>query len=355
MIRLDVYSRGARRRAAIRTWARGRPVGEVRIAFVPSCDEECGETLAPASLSLVDLEDGAEAAAQAIEAAGAAGAEVVAAWSGEEVDRGCEIAALQAGALELVALEDGAGRGLPSLATWLARYAAPRRGKPARPDRQTASSASTASPRAADEVPLVLIASSTGGPQALAEILAGLPADLPAAIAIAQHMDRGHMDGTRSWLAEQTPLRVLVSQRPVVPERGVVYLARGGDHLAVRGGGSLVYTDEPRSASFRPSGDVLFESALRHAQGPLLGIVLTGMGRDGVRGLLALRQAGHRTIAQDERTSALFGMPKAAALAGAAERVCALEEIAGEIAAWVGAPPCACREPVHRFGSKPRG
>jgi two-component system response regulator WspF len=105
--------------------------------------------------------------------------------------------------------------------------------------------------------------------------------------------------------------------------------------LRLTRGGSLRYTREPVETPYRPSVDVFFQSVVDHWDGEAAGVLLTGMGRDGALGLKAMRAKGYETIAQDEATSAVYGMPKAAAALGAARRILALERIAGELAALV--------------------
>jgi two-component system response regulator WspF len=113
-----------------------------------------------------------------------------------------------------------------------------------------------------------------------------------------------------------------------IPTRGEALLAARSEHLIFRKGGALGYTPHPEDVHYRPSVDRLFESALTGWTKPLVGVLLTGMGRDGARGLKLLRNAGHFTIAQDEATSALYGMPKAAAECDAACEILPLNRIA---------------------------
>ena len=180
----------------------------------------------------------------------------------------------------------------------------------------------------ADAVPpLVAIGASTGGPQALVELLGQMPADLGAAIVIIQHVDHEFAIGLVSWLRERTGFAVEVATSGRRPEAGVALVAATNDHLVMSPGGALSYTPNPRKLPYRPSVDVFFLSAVRYWRRPSVGVLLTGMGRDGAAGLLAMRQARWRTIAQDEATSVVYGMPKAAAEMGAAERVLPLHRI----------------------------
>jgi two-component system response regulator WspF len=176
--------------------------------------------------------------------------------------------------------------------------------------------------------PLIAIGSSTGGPAALAEILAALPANLRAAIVIAQHVDEQFSQGMADWLNDRTPLPVAIARPGGRLEVGKVLLAGTNDHLVVDANLRLRYTPEPRHYPYRPSVDVLFESLANHWPQPGSAIVLTGMGRDGARGLKTLRDRGWRTIAQDRATCVVYGMPKAAAELGAAQQVLPIGAIA---------------------------
>ena len=175
---------------------------------------------------------------------------------------------------------------------------------------------------------LIGIGCSAGGPTALARVLSCLPASLPAAVVVIQHVDAHFAPGLADWLATQTALPVRLA-RPEgdAPERGTVVLAGREDHLVLRGPTEMTYTPEPREAAYRPSVDLFFESVAKHWAGGAVGVMLTGMGRDGARGLKRMRDEGHLTIAQDEATSAVYGMPKAAAAAAAAVEILPLEKI----------------------------
>jgi two-component system, chemotaxis family, response regulator WspF len=176
--------------------------------------------------------------------------------------------------------------------------------------------ARAAQPRRQD--PLIAIGASAGGPSALALLLRDLPKDFPAAVVIVQHVDQQFAAGMASWLNQSTALHVRVAvegDRPVV---GEVLLAATGDHLTLKKVDQVGYTPDPIDYVYRPSVDVFFHSACRLWRGAVVGVLLTGMGRDGALGLKALRDRGHYTIAQDEATSAVYGMPKAAATINAA-------------------------------------
>ena len=204
--------------------------------------------------------------------------------------------------------------------------------------------------------PLVAIGSSSGGPKALAALLGGLPASFPAAIVVIQHVNARFAPGMAEWLNGQTGLEV----RPVAEGEcvtpGVVLLPATDDHLVLHADLSLHFTPEPRSCPFRPSVDAFFHSAGRHWPEKATAVLLTGMGRDGAEGLLALRRAGWHTIAQDEATSVVYGMPKAAAEIDAAADILPLEKIAPALLARL--PAAADDRPhpgPHRGGRPPDG
>lgn len=179
--------------------------------------------------------------------------------------------------------------------------------------------------------PLVVIGASTGGPPALAKVLGGLPRYFPVPIAIVQHIAIGFIAGLRQWLERQSALPVQVAADEVPLQSGHVYLAPDDRHLEVGPGRILTLNSEAPSRGHRPSVDRLMDSAA-HIYGPnVVGVLLTGMGRDGAQGLRSIRDAGGRTIVQDEGTSLVFGMPREAILNDAAEIVSPLDKIAGEI------------------------
>ena len=183
--------------------------------------------------------------------------------------------------------------------------------------------------------PLIAIGASAGGPGALAAVLGALPADFGAPIVIVQHVDKAFAGGMAQWLDGQTALTVRVALGGDQPRPGEVLLAATNDHLILTRAGTLDYTREPASTPYRPSVDVFFHSVVEHWRGDAVGVLLTGMGRDGAIGLKAMRAKGYQTIAQDEATSAVYGMPKAAAALDAARRILPLGKIASELTAFV--------------------
>lgn len=174
---------------------------------------------------------------------------------------------------------------------------------------------------------LIAIGSSAGGPAALARILNYLPGNLATPVVIVQHVDTQFAPGLANWLNDQSPLRVRLAQDGDELRAGTVFLAGRAEHLALAAHGRLSYCREPADCLYRPSIDFLFNSVSRHWHGEALGVLLTGMGRDGAQGLVGLRARGHHTIAQDRASSAVYGMPKAAAELRAAREVLGLEQI----------------------------
>jgi two-component system, chemotaxis family, protein-glutamate methylesterase/glutaminase len=149
-------------------------------------------------------------------------------------------------------------------------------------------------------------------------------------VLVVQHLHPDFIDGFVTWMARASALPVQPAAQGTVVQRGGVYIAPAGSHLRLGRDCRLVLSEEPRSLH-RPSADVLFESVAAHAGRRSIGVLLTGMGDDGARGLLALRSAGGLTVAQDEATSAVYGMPRAAVALDAAERVLPLDEIADTV------------------------
>jgi two-component system chemotaxis response regulator CheB len=185
------------------------------------------------------------------------------------------------------------------------------------------------------KIQLVAMASSTGGPGALAEILGQLPATFPAPILVVQHITPGFAAGLASWLNQQTPLEVRLARHADEPKPGQVLLASDNYHLAINGIGLVVLQNTPPVGGQRPSANVLFQSIAQGYGATALGVILTGMGSDGAAGLLLMRQAGAHTIAQDKETCVVFGMPAAAIEVGAAEQILPAHRIAAAIIALI--------------------
>lgn len=183
---------------------------------------------------------------------------------------------------------------------------------------------------------LLAIGASAGGPNALAKVFAALPTSYPAAVVVVQHVDTMFAASMAEWLSRQSAWPVRIAQEGERPAVGTVLLAGSDGHLVLKSAERLGYTPEPADYPYRPSVDALFHSVTRHWEGEAIGVLLTGMGRDGSAGLKALRDRGHHTIAQDEASSAVYGMPKAAAKLNAAIDILPLDEIAHRLSRLAG-------------------
>lgn len=186
---------------------------------------------------------------------------------------------------------------------------------------------------------LVAIGASAGGPAALAAVLRSLPKDFPAAVVIVQHVDARFAQGMAEWLSQHSSLPVRVVSEGDRVTAGTILLAGTDDHLTLTGVDRLGYTSEPRRCSYRPSIDVFFQSVSQHWLGDAIGVLLTGMGKDGAVGLKVLRNKGHHTIAQDQASSAVYGMPKAAATLDAAMDILPIERIAARLVDLLACKP----------------
>jgi len=195
-------------------------------------------------------------------------------------------------------------------------------------------------PQNSERLRAVAIGVSTGGPGAIIDILRGLPQGFPLPILLVMHVGKLFTPAFADWLDGQSSVRVgyAVDGDPLPPcGEGRVLMAPPDKHLLLCQG-KLRLTQDPERHSCRPSIDVLFESFAQELGAGGAGCLLTGMGRDGAAGLLAIRRAGGRTIAQDEATSVVFGMPREAILLGAVQQVLALHQIAPRLGVLAGAP-----------------
>jgi two-component system chemotaxis response regulator CheB len=182
-------------------------------------------------------------------------------------------------------------------------------------------------------IDLIAIGASTGGPQALAHLLGALPADFGPAVVVVQHMADGFIEGLANWLGELCALPVGVATSGARLLAGTVMIAPSARNLIVNDHLRVSIEEPPASQFHVPGVDVTFESVARAVGPRAVGVLLTGMGRDGAVGLKAMRDAGAITIGQDEDSSAVWGMPAAAAACGAVQRQLPLTEIAGELVA----------------------
>ncbi len=195
----------------------------------------------------------------------------------------------------------------------------------------TQSSQSQFSAIASQVPPLIVIGASTGGPNALAAILSHLPANFGAAIAIVQHVDAQFTPGLVEWLNQQTPLTVKLATAGSHLEAGKVLIAGTNDHLKLQSNLSLCYTKEPIDYPYRPSVDVFFKSVAQYWHRRGTAVLLTGMGKDGAEGLSVLHQKGWHTIAQNQQTCVVYGMPKAGVELGAAVESLPIDAIASTL------------------------
>ncbi len=182
---------------------------------------------------------------------------------------------------------------------------------------------------------VVAIAASLGGPKALAEVLGDLPADFPAPVVICQHITPGFSDDLARWLSAETGHRVqeaVDGQRLLKSE---FFIAPANRHLLVQPSGVVRLDDSAAHGGFKPSCDLLLRSVAQSFSTRAIGVVLTGMGRDGAKGLLEIRKAGGHTIAQDQDTSVVFGMPGESVALGAAELVLPLDAVGAQLLRWV--------------------
>jgi two-component system chemotaxis response regulator CheB len=189
--------------------------------------------------------------------------------------------------------------------------------------------------RAPAEIKLVGIGASTGGPPVLQTILAGLPKDFPAPILVVQHIASGFLAGMAEWLNQTTGLQVQIASYGATPLPGHVYLAPDDFHMGIGAGGGIVLTREEPENHLRPAVSFLFRS-LAQVHGPnALGVLLTGMGRDGAEELKTMKDQGAVTIAQDRESSVVHGMPGIAIALGGATHVLPADKIAAALAGLV--------------------
>ena len=191
------------------------------------------------------------------------------------------------------------------------------------------------SPPEKRKIQAVLIASSTGGPKALSSIFSLIPGDFPVPIVIVQHNSSGFDKSFVQWLDSYTKLRVKLAEEGESPEAGTVYIAQTDKHLELvkKGEGTCLfhYNNNAPENNQRPAADVLFRTAALSLGDSLISLVLTGMGSDGALGTLKIRQEGGITLAQDEDSSLIYGMPKAAVETGSVDMQLPLDGIAREL------------------------
>lgn len=182
---------------------------------------------------------------------------------------------------------------------------------------------------------LIAIGASTGGPSALKQILSSFPENLTAAVVIIQHVDQHFSQGLADWLKDYSKIPVHIAQKGDELTAGTVYIAGRNDHLYINEENLLDYTCDPTYTPYRPSVDVFFQSILKNWKGNTTAALLTGMGKDGAEGLLQLRNEGIYTVAQDAKSSRVYGMPKAAAELKAAVDILPIEKISKALSSKV--------------------
>ncbi|HCE44684.1 MAG TPA: chemotaxis response regulator protein-glutamate methylesterase [Lentisphaeria bacterium] len=190
----------------------------------------------------------------------------------------------------------------------------------------------TADPGISSATPyLVAVGASTGGPAALAKLVAELPAGFGAAMVIIQHIDKEFSAGLATWLSSFSKVKVNIAVAGESPVPNNIYLAETNDHLTINSSLRFIYTEDPLELPYRPSVDVFFESVYRNWPRNGSAVVLTGIGRDGAQGILALKKKGWRTMAQNKESCVVYGMPKAVAELGAADMILPPEMIGREL------------------------
>lgn len=183
---------------------------------------------------------------------------------------------------------------------------------------------------------LLAIGASTGGPVAVSKMLAGWKPPRGCAVVVVQHIDQHFADNFARWLGEQLEMPVRTAEEGDELVAGTVLVAKSNDHLTLDQNYRLRYDANPKDYAYRPSVDVFFRCVAQHWKGEAIGVLLTGMGRDGAEGLLAMRRAGHSTIAQDQASCAVYGMPRAAAELDAAQMILPLAKIGPVLRSTLG-------------------
>ncbi|MBR8827359.1 MAG: chemotaxis-specific protein-glutamate methyltransferase CheB [Gomphosphaeria aponina SAG 52.96 = DSM 107014] len=178
------------------------------------------------------------------------------------------------------------------------------------------------------KIKMVAIGASTGGPQALQEIFSKLPVNFPVPIICVQHISEGFLQGLIDWLTSVCKLKLVIAQSGVIPQPGNIYFPPEGQHLELDSSGKFFCSHAPQVGGHRPSITVTLKSVARVYGSTAIGILLTGMGKDGAEGMKAIAAAGGLTIAQDQGTSVVFGMPKEAIALGGVKEVLPLQAIA---------------------------
>lgn len=182
---------------------------------------------------------------------------------------------------------------------------------------------------------ILVVGSSTGGPNALQQVIPRLPGNIPAAVLIVQHMPSGFTASLAARLNEISALEVCEAKDGDVLRTGKAYVAPGGFHMFLRSKSILGLNQDPPVHSVRPAVDVTLESVVNHYGSQVVGVILTGMGYDGSRGMAQVKGKGGKTIAQDEATCVVYGMPRVVVEMGKADKVLPIQKIADEVVAML--------------------
>lgn len=181
--------------------------------------------------------------------------------------------------------------------------------------------------RSAAKFPIVVIAASTGGPATLMKLIPSFPKDFPGAAVLVQHMPATFTSQYSQQLAEVCSMTVKEAEPGEIVSAGVVYVCPGSHHLRLSPTGRFILDDGPRISGYRPCADVAFETIAEYSGAMAIGVILTGMGNDGVRGVQAVKKNGGYVIAQDEASSVIFGMNAEAIKAGTVDQILSIENI----------------------------
>jgi two-component system response regulator WspF len=242
------------------------------------------------------------------------------------------------GALDAVEMPPGANGSEPDADAFLAKLEKIAKQLQSHRTRKSSTAPRTRPAARAHRDLLIGIGASAGGPSAVVTVLQHLPVNVPASVVIVQHVDQEFVPGMASWLTEQTGHTVRVAVEGEAATNGTILLAAGTGHLTLTSTGTIHYTAAPSHHPYTPSVDVFFDSVGRCWTGDVVGVLLTGMGKDGAVGLKLLRDKGHFTIAQDEASSAVYGMPKAAVALDAAVEILPLSLIGPRLVEFAARP-----------------
>jgi len=185
---------------------------------------------------------------------------------------------------------------------------------------------------------ILAIGASTGGPPAIGSILKNFAPGFPLPILIVQHIFSGFIQGMVNWLSKNCSIKVKIAENGEKVAEGVAYFPPDDFHLAIDQAHRIILSKEQPIGGYRPSVDFMMRQVARVFKGKCMGILLTGMGRDGMEGLKAIKEQGGKTIVQNKETSVVFGMPKSAIDAGVADIVCSLEKIPSEVINLLSVP-----------------